>query len=123
MSSATEDSIEDELRASGFPLSYADWADVHAGRYEEAAQRVHRLAKSMRRRGIIVRSLLSVFVVYELVRYFQTSRVPYLVSGGVVGFYVLSSQLMAFLAYRYAVRIADRLRRAAVEAPRSAVVQ
>jgi hypothetical protein len=124
IASASEHPLEAELKTRSVLLLFADdWADVHAGRYEEVAQRVLRHAKSRWQRGIIVRSVIGVFAVYELVRYFQTSRVPDLVSGGAVGLCLLSLQLLAFLAYRNAVFVADRLRRAAVEAPRSEAVQ
>jgi hypothetical protein len=52
MSRDPEPPIAEELRASGISLSYADWADVHAGRYERVADRVLRQAKWMARVAI-----------------------------------------------------------------------
>ena len=77
----------------------------------------------MRWVGIIGRSVGGVIVVYDLVRYFQTSRVFYLVLGGAIGVSVVCRLPFAAQAYRNAVFVAERLRRAAAEAQQPEVVQ
>jgi hypothetical protein len=67
MSRDPELPIAEDLRASGISLSYADWADVHAGRYERVADRVLRQARWMARVAIVGRGVLVILLVYDLV--------------------------------------------------------
>jgi len=117
MSRDPEPPIAEELRASGISLSYADWADVHAGRYERVADRVLRQARWMARVAIVGRGVLVILLVYDLVRYFRGGPDYLLFLAGTLLVFLWRGVPRAIELHRTSVSLADRLRRAAADAP------
>jgi hypothetical protein len=121
--SAAADPLADELRASGVSLSYTDWADVHAGRHDQVAQRVVRRAKWQARRSITINAACAAAMAYILVRHFHSGPKLLLVVAGTCGVWFVSMVPLSVLVYRISVSAADRFRRAAAEAQRPGVGQ
>ena len=123
MSSVSADPLADELRASGVSLSHAEWADVHAGRYNQVAQRLLRRAKWRVVVSVSAKAVLAAMLVDVVVRHFHTGPKLLLVSAGSCVVLLLPMVLLSVLVYRKAASVADRLRQAGAEAQRPAVVQ
>lgn len=123
MSSTAANPLADELRASCVSLSDADWADVHAGRYNQVAQRVLRQAKWGALRSITTNAACAAVMAYILVRHFHSGPKLLLVLVGACGVWFVSLVALSVLFYRNRVSAADRLRRAAAEAQRLGVGQ
>ena len=113
MSSDTELSLDDELRASGVSLAYADWADVHAGRYQQVAERLLRQARWLRRVRVVWFISLMVLLAYDLVRYFRGGNSFHLFLAGMLVVFLLRGVPRFIQAHQAYVSVADRLRRAA----------
>ena len=124
MASAPEHTLDAELRTRGGLLfSYADWADVHAGRYDQVAQRVLRQARWRARRSITINAACAAVMAYIVVRHFHSGPKLLLVLAGACGMWFVFMVPLSVLCYRYSVSVADRLRRAAAEAQRPGVGQ
>ena len=122
--SASEHPLEAELKARSVLLLFSDdWADVHAGRYEEVAQRVLRRARWRARRSITINAACAAVMTYIVVRHFHSGPKLLLVLAGACGMWFVCMVPLSVLVYRISVSVADRLRRAAAEAQRPAVGQ